>query len=65
MYIEENKHQYVAEKIADNMILCFICKIDANIGLVRMKIKIMGEQLGKSLNKIKDLLVPDISNVPE
>ncbi len=56
LFISTDQMHYVAKPVF-NLILCFICTNDVNLGLVRSKLDAMAECLEHGLEMIKDHLV--------
>ncbi|CDW73375.1 UNKNOWN [Stylonychia lemnae] len=56
LFITTDNVQYVAKPIY-NLILCFICTKDVNLGLIKSKLDVMAECLEDGLKSIKDHLV--------
>ncbi len=58
LFITTDNLHYVAKPVY-NLILCFICQKDVNLGLVRSKLDVIGECLEEGLKHIKHHLVPE------
>ncbi|TNV75226.1 hypothetical protein FGO68_gene16063 [Halteria grandinella] len=56
LFISTDHVQYIAKPVY-NLILCFICSKDANLGLIRSKLEVMAECLKEGLDEIKEHLV--------
>lgn len=55
-FLQHDNVSYVAKPIY-NLILCFVCENDANLGLIRNKIEVMSGVLEESMEGLKDHLV--------
>ena len=58
LFITTDNIHYVAKPVC-NLILCFICQKDVNLGLVRSKLEVMGQCLEEGLKDIKHHLATD------
>ena len=56
LFISTDHVQYIAKPVY-NLILCFICSKDANLGLIRSKLEVMAECLKEGLDEIKEHLI--------
>ena len=56
LFISTDSVHYVAKPVY-NLILCFICSKDANLGLIRSKLEVMADYLKEGLEEIKEHLV--------
>ena len=52
MIIEHDSLSFVARPVY-NLILCFVCDKEANLGLVRSKVEVMGKQLDSQFASIE------------
>ena len=57
LFIQHDSALYVAKPIY-SLILCFVCKSDANLGFVRSKVDVMSANLEKGLAGIENYLSP-------
>ena len=55
LFIQHDEAIYIAKPIY-SLVLCFVCKKDANLGLVRTKLDMMSESLSESLKNLQAYL---------
>ena len=57
MFIQHDEALYVAQPVF-SLVLCFVCKKDANLGLVRGKVQMMSEALKENFESLALYLRP-------
>ena len=55
LFIQHDSALYVAKPIY-SLVLCFVCKQDANLGLIRSKVEVMSSSLEKSMSGLEQYL---------
>ena len=52
LLLQHENALYVAKPLFNTLILCFICKNDANLGLIRQKIDNLAETVQEGLEEV-------------
>ena len=56
LFLQHENALYVAKPLFNTLILCFICKEDANLGLIRAKIESLARAVHEGLEEIVEFL---------
>jgi len=56
LFLQHENALYVAKPLFNTLILCFICKNDANLGLCRAKIESLADAVTDGLSDLKEFL---------